>query len=103
MKYSAQLFAAVSFAILTGCAPEVIAVMRELPGPSVRIRFPVLLRVQWGYDSLRNGMPTEQEIERGREIYSALVRLIGSAGIYAMSRTGDSWPVKSLTGCPSAR
>lgn len=104
-----QLLAAVFVAVLAGCTtipvpekdnwvvlersgtgrPEIVLVRREVPGPTVRDRFPVLLLVQWGYDSLRSGMPTEQEIERGRELYSALDRIIGSGGIYAMSRTGD--------------
>lgn len=109
MKCLAQLLAAVIFVVLAGCTtmakpenddwvvlgrsgtekPEVVLVRRDLPTASIRDRFPVLLRIQWGYDALPNGMPTEQEIERGREIYSALDRLIGNSGIYAMSRTGD--------------
>lgn len=69
--------------------PEVVLVRRELPTTSVRSRFPVLLQIKWGYDSLPNGMPTEKEIERGRDIYTALERIIGKDGVYAMTRTGD--------------
>lgn len=109
MKCFAQLLVAVIFVALAGCTtmptqekddwvvlgrsgterPEVVLVRRDLPIVSIRNRFPVLLRIEWGFDALPNGMPTEQEVERGREIYSALDRLIGNGGIYAMSRTGD--------------
>jgi hypothetical protein len=69
--------------------PEIISVRSALPADAIRARFPVLLQIEWGYESLPNGMPTEREIERGRQIYAALDRLIGARGVYAMSRTGD--------------
>ncbi|MDP1656411.1 MAG: DUF695 domain-containing protein [Hylemonella sp.] len=69
--------------------PEIVAVLENLPVPDVRAKFPVLLQILWGYASLANGMPTEEEIVRGRDLYANLDRIIGMSGIYAMSRTGD--------------
>jgi hypothetical protein len=34
-------------------------------------------------------MPTEESLAKARELYSALDRIIGASGMYAMSRTGD--------------
>ena len=68
---------------------EVVTVLRQLPPPEFRSRFPVLLRVKWGYQSLPTGMPTEAEIVRGRELYSKLDAILGPNGVWAMSRTGD--------------
>lgn len=69
--------------------PEIVTVLRSLPEPSVRRKFPILLVISWGYQALPNGMPTEQELARARQLYSALDRIVGTAGMYAMSRTGD--------------
>jgi hypothetical protein len=69
--------------------PEIVLVRRRLPTESVRARYPVLLRVEWAYESLENGPPTQKEAERGWEIYAALDKIIGREGVYAMSRTGD--------------
>lgn len=69
--------------------PEIVTVLRSLPEPSIRRKFPILLMISWGYQALPNGMPTEQELYRTRELYSALDRIVGTAGMYAMSRTGD--------------
>lgn len=70
-------------------APEIVTVVRELPPLAVRARFRVLLQVSWGYQALPNGMPAEEELEKARALYSALDRIIGANGVYAMSRTGD--------------
>ena len=72
-----------------GGTPEIVTVVGKLPAPAVRARFPTLLRVAWGYAALPNGMPTEGELVRGRELYSNLDRIIGQGGIYVMSCTGD--------------
>jgi Family of unknown function (DUF695) len=68
--------------------PEIVTVLRALPAADVRNRFPVLLRISWGYASLPNGLPTEAEVKRGRELYASLDSIMGQKGIYAMSRTG---------------
>lgn len=68
--------------------PELVTVLRALPPAGVRTRFPVLLQISWGYASLPNGLPTEAEIKRGRELYASLDSIMGQKGIYAMSRTG---------------
>jgi hypothetical protein len=70
-------------------APEIVTVIRALPPLTVRARFRVLLQISWGYQPLTNGMPAEQELAKARELYSALDRIIGTRGMYAMSRTGD--------------
>jgi len=68
--------------------PEIVTVLATLPAPEVRAKFPVLLQVSWGYAPLANGLPTEEEIVRGRDLYANLDRIFGQGGIYAMSRTG---------------
>ena len=68
--------------------PEIVTVLATLPAPEIRAKFPVLLQVLWGYAPLANGMPTEEEIARGRDLYVNLDRIFGQNGIYAMSRTG---------------
>lgn len=69
-------------------SPEIVTVLAVLPAPEVRAKFPVLLQVSWGYATLANGLPTEDEIVRGRDLYANLDRIVGARGIYAMSRTG---------------
>lgn len=68
--------------------PEIVSVLAIFPDPEVRGRYPVLLRVIWNYAALANGMPTEEEIVRGRVLYANLDRIIGQGGVFAMSRTG---------------
>lgn len=70
-------------------APEIVTVVRELPPLAVRARFRVLLQISWGYQALPNGMPTEKELAKVGELYSALDRIVGTSGMHAMSRTGD--------------
>lgn len=67
---------------------EIVSVLAVLPGPEVRASYPVLLRLTWSYAARADGMPTEEEIIRGRELYANLDRVIGQAGVFAMSRTG---------------
>jgi hypothetical protein len=43
----------------------------------------------WGYAALPNGLPTEEELVRARELYAALDSIIGSGGVHAMTRSGD--------------
>jgi hypothetical protein len=69
--------------------PEVISVVKELPMPSVQVKFPVLLEVKWGYKALPNGMPVEEELARAKVLYGGLDRIVGEKGIHAMTRTGD--------------
>jgi hypothetical protein len=69
-------------------SPEIVTVLAVLPAPEVRAKFPVLLQVSWGYATRANGLPTEDEIVRGRDLYANLDRIVGARGIYAMSRTG---------------
>jgi Family of unknown function (DUF695) len=68
--------------------PEIVTVLRALPATDFRAKFPVLLRISWGYTSLPNGMPTEADTKLGRELYARLDSIFGQKGIYAMSRTG---------------
>ena len=69
--------------------PEIVTVIEKLPAQTVRARFPVLLEVKWGYKSLPNGMPTEEELGRARLFYAELDRIVGESGMHAMTRTGD--------------
>jgi hypothetical protein len=69
--------------------PEIVLVRLNFPSASVRSKYPNLLRVEWGYASLPNGMPTAEEIERGKALYSALEEIVGTDGVHAMTRTGD--------------
>jgi hypothetical protein len=69
--------------------PEIVSVVKELPALSVRLKFPVLLEVKWGYKALPNGMPVEEELARAKEFYAGLDRIVGGNGIHAMTRTGD--------------
>lgn len=69
--------------------PETINVVRELPTPPTRERFPVLLEVAWGYKSLPNGMPAEEESALGKRLYDALDEIIGAHGLHVMTVTGD--------------
>jgi hypothetical protein len=43
----------------------------------------------WGYASLPNGLPTEEEWIRARDLSTALDRIIGVGGVHAMTRSGD--------------
>jgi hypothetical protein len=68
---------------------EIVTVLDSLPAEDIRINYPQLLSVTWGYKPLRNGLPTEQEIARGRLLYAAFDRIFGQDGYYAISRTGS--------------
>jgi Family of unknown function (DUF695) len=69
--------------------PEIVTVVRVPPEASLRARFRFLLQITWGYRPLPNGMPAENELVQAREMYTALDCIVGSGGVYAMSRTGD--------------
>ena len=69
--------------------PEIVSVIRRLPSPEMQARFPVLLEIAWGYKSLPNGLPTEDELVFARTLYAGLDKIIGPLGIHAMTRTGD--------------
>lgn len=68
---------------------EIVTVLDSLPAEDIRINYPQLLSIKWGYRALPNGLPTEQEIARGRLLYLALDRILGQDGYYAISRTGS--------------
>jgi len=68
---------------------EIVTVLDSLPAEDIRINYPQLLSVTWGYKPLPNGLPTEQEIARGRLLYAAFDRILGQDGYYAISRTGS--------------
>ncbi|WP_432419675.1 DUF695 domain-containing protein [Herbaspirillum aquaticum] len=68
---------------------EIVTVLDSLPAQDIRIKYPQILSVTWGYRSLPNWLPTEQEITRGRLLYSALDTILGQDGYYAISRTGS--------------
>lgn len=68
---------------------EIVTVLDSLPAEDIRIKYPQILSVTWRYRSLPNWLPTEQEITRGRLLYSALDRILGQDGYYAISRTGS--------------
>jgi hypothetical protein len=69
--------------------PEILSVVRELPAPAVRQKFPVLVEVKWGYKALANGMPAEGELALGDRLYDALDGIFGAGGVHVMTRTGD--------------
>ena len=69
--------------------PEIVSVMRNLPNAETRTRFPILFEVAWGYKSLPNGLPTEDELVIARTLYDGLDRIVGPNGVHAMTRTGD--------------
>jgi hypothetical protein len=69
--------------------PEIVSVLRNLPPSEMRSRFPVLLEIAWGYDSLPNGLPVEGELIFARGVYAGLDKIIGRHGLHAMTRTGD--------------
>ena len=46
------------------------------------------MEIVWGYQSLPNGMPTEESLIHARSLYTGLDQAIGTNGIYVMSRTG---------------
>ena len=68
---------------------EIVVILDSLPAEDIRIKYPQLLSVTWDYRPLPNGLPTEQEITRGHLLYSALDRILGQDGYYAISRTGS--------------
>ena len=69
--------------------PEIVSVIKDIPDADIRRKFPFLLEIAWGYESLPNGMPTEKEILYARKLHGAIDRIVGSQGMHAMSRTGD--------------
>lgn len=69
--------------------PEILTVVRDLPGPAVQKKFPVLMEVVWRYKALPNGMPTEEELALGKRLYDALDGIFADRGMHVMTRTGD--------------
>lgn len=68
---------------------EIVTVLDSLPAEDIRNNYPQLLSITWRYKPLPNGLPTEQEIVRGRLLYTAFDRILGQDGYYAISRTGS--------------
>ncbi len=70
-------------------SPEILTTLEFLPDKEIRAKYPHLLSIAWGYESLQNGLPTESEILKGRNLYSSFDKILGSDGIWAMTLTGD--------------
>lgn len=68
---------------------EIVTVLDSLPAEDIRIKYPQILSVTWGYRSLPNWLPTEQETTWSRLLYSAFDRILGQDGYYAISHTGS--------------
>jgi|TARA_Y100000296_G_scaffold77872_1_gene99886 hypothetical protein len=68
---------------------EIVTVLDSLPAEDIRIKYPQILSITWGYRPLPNWLPAEQEITWSRLLYSALDRILGQDGYYAISRTGS--------------
>ena len=77
--------------------PEIVSVIEKMPAPSVLARFPVLLEVKWGYKALPNGMPTDEELERAKQLYSELDRIVGETGMHAMSAPATAAGLCTIT------
>lgn len=69
--------------------PEIVTVLSKLPAEALRLEYPNLVRIEWGYKSLPNGMPDESERITAQQLYKNLDAIFGNQGIWAMSRTGD--------------
>jgi hypothetical protein len=72
----------------TATPREIVLVRERLPTEAVRAKYPVLLRITWVFESsTADGLPTEAESERGKQISTVLEQLIERDGVFAMSRT----------------
>ena len=68
--------------------PGIVSVISSLPSEEAKSRFPLSMKVLWGYESLSNGMPTEKEIIYARHIEDELAKIIKGHGVHVMNKTG---------------